>query len=66
LADELLRTFPLAIAAVTLIPSGGGRFEVIANDTLIYSKLAEQRHAEPGEVARRFAENSGVNAQATP
>jgi hypothetical protein len=29
---------------------------VIANDQLIFSKLATERHAEPGEVAQRFAQ----------
>jgi len=33
------------------VPSEGGRFEVSVNGELIYSKLATQRHAEPGEVA---------------
>ncbi len=35
---------------ITLIPSDGGRFEVSVNGRLIYSKLATQRHAQPGEV----------------
>ena len=35
---------------ITLIPSDGGRFEVSVNGQLIYSKLATQRHAQPGEV----------------
>jgi len=33
-----------------LIPSDGGRFEVVVNDQLLYSKLATLRHAQPGEV----------------
>ncbi len=35
---------------LTLVPSDGGRFEVSVNGRLIYSKLATQRHAQPGEV----------------
>ncbi len=35
---------------ITLVPSDGGRFEVSVNGRLIYSKLATQRHAQPGEV----------------
>ncbi len=35
---------------IALIPSDGGRFEVSVNGRLIYSKLATQRHAQPGEV----------------
>jgi predicted Rdx family selenoprotein len=35
---------------VTLIPSGGGVFEVIFGDELLYSKKETKRHAEPKEV----------------
>jgi selenoprotein W-related protein len=54
LITELLEDEELApqIAALTAIPSGGGRFEIIVNDDLIYSKKATGRHAEPGEVHR--------------
>ena len=37
-------------AEVTLIPSGGGVFEVTADGRLVFSKKALRRHAEPGEV----------------
>jgi selenoprotein W-related protein len=43
-----------------LIPSSGGRFEVLADDTLVYSKKAEGRHAEDGEVVRLFGEKFKV------
>lgn len=33
-----------------LIPATGGKFEVVVNDELIFSKKALGRHAEPGEV----------------
>jgi selenoprotein W-related protein len=49
------------IEHLKLIPSSGGRFEVLANDTLIYSKKAEGRHAEEGEVQRLFQEKLGVS-----
>jgi selenoprotein W-related protein len=48
---ELLKEFEPEIERLTLIPSDGGRFEVTVNGTLLYSKLATRRHAEPGEVA---------------
>ncbi len=48
---ELLNEFEPDIEAVTLIPSEGGRFEVKVNDSLVYSKLQTQRHANPGEIA---------------
>jgi len=50
LAADLLEEFEPEIEALTLVPSDGGRFELSVNGTLIYSKLATHRHAEPGEV----------------
>jgi selenoprotein W-related protein len=50
LANELLKNFEPEIETLTLIPSEGGRYEIQANDTIIYSKLETKRHAEPGEV----------------
>jgi selenoprotein W-related protein len=38
------------IASLTLIPSSKGRFEVLLDDELIFSKAALGRHAAPGEV----------------
>jgi len=38
------------VEGVVLVPSDGGRFEVTVNGRLVYSKLATQRHAQPGEV----------------
>lgn len=51
LANDLLEKFEPEIESVALIPSDGGRFEVLVNDTLVYSKLQTGRHADPGEVA---------------
>ena len=39
------------IAAIELVPSSKGRFEVTLDGELIFSKAALRRHAEPGEVA---------------
>ncbi len=50
LARELLEHFEHLIDGITLIPSDGGRFEVTVNDSLVFSKLSLQRHAQPGEV----------------
>ena len=47
----MLKLFEAEIETLTLVPSGGGCFEVAVNDKLIYSKLQTLRHAEPGEVA---------------
>jgi selenoprotein W-related protein len=48
--NDLLKSYEHAIESVTLIPSEGGRFEVVVNGELVYSKLKTNRHAEPGEV----------------
>jgi len=50
LASELLKKFEPEIEILALIPSDGGKFEVVVNNKLIYSKLQTRRHAEPGEV----------------
>ncbi|MBL8058010.1 MAG: Rdx family protein [Anaerolineales bacterium] len=38
------------LAALTLIPSEGGRFEVTLDDTLIFSKQAAGRHTTSAEI----------------
>lgn len=50
LAEELLKSYEHLIESLVLMPSDGGKFEVSANGQLLYSKLANHRHAEPGEV----------------
>lgn len=47
----MLKAFEPELEGLTLTPSDGGKFEVLLNDQLIYSKLETRRHAEPGEVA---------------
>jgi selenoprotein W-related protein len=53
LAAEIRERFP--DAAVTLIPSRGGRFEVIADGEAVFEKSKLSRHAQPGEVVRLLA-----------
>lgn len=50
LANDLLKNFEPEIESITLIPSEGGRYEINVDGQLIYSKLENGRHAEPGEV----------------
>ena len=40
----------MEIGKFSLVPSDGGKFEVIINGDLIFSKLQSGRHVEPGEV----------------
>ena len=53
---ELLKTYEFKISSIKLIPSDGGKFEVIVGDTLVYSKLATGRHVEPGELEKLVGE----------
>jgi selenoprotein W-related protein len=50
LATDLLKNFEYDIGNLILVPSDGGKFEVTVGDSLVYSKLQTNRHAEPGEV----------------
>ena len=50
LTEELLKNYEHLIESFTLVPSDGGKFEVIVNGELLYSKLATHRHAGPGEI----------------
>ena len=55
-----MENFTPAIESLKMIPSGGGLFEVLAGDTLVFSKKAEGRHAEEGEVLNLFSEAVGL------
>jgi selenoprotein W-related protein len=49
---ELLRDLETEIERIALVPTDGGRFEVMVGDQLVYSKLQTGRHAEAGEVLK--------------
>jgi selenoprotein W-related protein len=51
MVEKLLDEFEFKIDSVTLVPSKGGVFEVMAGDTLVYSKKATGEHAEYDDVA---------------
>jgi selenoprotein W-related protein len=50
-ADQLLDDFERVIDRLVLIPSSGGRFEVMLDDRLVYSKAETGRHPEYEEIA---------------
>jgi len=60
LADQLLDKFRFNIESLTMLPSGGGRFEVVVDNNLIYSKKATGRHADEGEIEKLFQDKTGV------
>lgn len=49
---ELLKKYERDIETIWLIPAGNGKFEVMVNDNLIFSKTSIGRHAGDGEVDR--------------
>ena len=61
MAAELLDKFRFNIATLTMIPSGGGRFEVLVDDEPIFSKKALGRHANAGEVLTLFQQETGAD-----
>ena len=59
MADQLLDEFEQNISRLTLIPSGGGRFEVMLDDRMIYSKAETGQHPDYEEVAAPLREILG-------
>jgi predicted Rdx family selenoprotein len=57
LAAEIRGKYPSA--DVKLIPSSGGRFEVIRDGGPIFEKSKLHRHAKPGEILRLLEDGGG-------
>lgn len=55
-AHDLLHHYQHVIADLTLVTGSKGVFDVEVDGTLLYSKKATGRHAEPGEVLALFRE----------
>jgi len=62
LAAEIKDKYP--DAEVKLIPSKGGRFEVLRDGVPVYEKSKNGRHAQPGEVLRLLAQ-AGARSEGT-
>jgi selenoprotein W-related protein len=52
--DDLLHDYQHVIDELTVITASGGVFDVEVDGELLFSKKAEGRHAEDGEVLARF------------
>ena len=50
MANEILENYGTDVKELTLIPSGGGVFEVNKNGDLIFSKKSLERFPDDGEV----------------
>jgi selenoprotein W-related protein len=59
LTDEVLNGWSPRLESLELVPSSGGRFEVVLDGELIFSKAERGRHAEPGEVAALIRDRLG-------
>ena len=49
---EVLPHFKTDIEEMVLVPSSGGRFEVLVDDRLIYSKLETGTFPEPRDIVK--------------
>jgi selenoprotein W-related protein len=50
LTDDILSKFKTDVKGLTLVPSGGGCFEVSLNGELIYSKLQTGEYPTAGQI----------------
>lgn len=48
--DEIMANYQHLVSELTLVPGGGGVFDVTVDDSTIYSKHRTGRHANEGEV----------------
>jgi selenoprotein W-related protein len=59
LTDELLTGWAPIVETIELLPASKGRFEVVLDGELLFSKAELGRHAEPGEVVALVRERLG-------
>jgi predicted Rdx family selenoprotein len=60
LADELLTGWAPILKGVELASGTKGRFEVTLDGELIFSKVALERHANPGEISAAVERRLGA------
>ena len=63
MAGDLLATYQNVIDDLVLVTGANGVFDVVVDDTIIYSKTETGRHAEPGEVRGRDRLQAGQAAR---
>ncbi len=51
---------PHPIEEIALLPSGGGRFEIVADGQLIYSKAATGRHPSNDQIIAEVRQHLGT------
>lgn len=55
-ADEIMSNYQHVVSELTLVPGGGGQFDVVVDGTNIYSKHRSGRQANEGEVVAALEE----------
>ena len=58
---DLLHDYQHVIEDLRLITGSKGTFEVVVDGKVLFSKHAEGRHANPGEVLERFRQLVGLD-----
>lgn len=58
-ADDILSRYQHVVDSLTFTTGSKGVFDVTVDGDTLYSKHAEGRHAEPGEVLELFVEKYG-------
>ena len=62
-ASDLLSNYQHVIDSLTLLTGSNGIFDVEVDGTMLYSKHASGRHAQPGEVLEIFRERHANGVQ---
>jgi selenoprotein W-related protein len=62
-AADLLHDYQHVIDELRLVTGSQGVFDVVVDDTMLYSKAATKRHAEPGEVLQLFRDRYAVGIE---
>ena len=58
-AGDLLATYQNVIDDLVLVTGDNGVFDVVVDDTILYSKSETGRHTEPGEILDLFTAHVG-------
>ena len=62
-ASDLLSNYQHVIDSLTLLTGSDGIFDVEVNGTMLYSKHASGRHAQPGEVLELFRQRHATGVK---
>lgn len=63
---ELLHDYQHVIAELRIMTGSGGVFDVTVDGALLFSKHAEHRFPDDGEVLRRFRERYAADVEVYP